>query len=38
MHEELNQYVRNDVWELVLRPENVHVPRPESIGFLVNNC
>ena len=25
MHEELNQFVRNDVWELVLRPENVHV-------------
>ena len=25
LHEELNQYVRNDVWELVPRPENVHV-------------
>ena len=25
MHEELNQFVRNDVWELVPRPENVHV-------------
>ena len=25
MHEELNQFVRNDVWELALRPENVHV-------------
>ena len=24
MHEKLNQFVRNDVWELVLRPENVH--------------
>ena len=24
MHEELNQFVRNDVWELVLRPENVN--------------
>ena len=25
MHEELNQFVRNDVWELTPRPENVHV-------------
>ena len=25
MHEELNQFVRNDVWELALRPEKVHV-------------
>ena len=25
MHEELNQFVRNDVWELISRPENVHV-------------
>ena len=25
MHEELNQFVRNDVWELASRPENVHV-------------
>ena len=25
MHENLNQLVRNDVWELVPRPENVHV-------------
>ena len=25
MHEELNQFVRNDVWELALRLENVHV-------------
>ena len=25
MHEELNQFVRNDVWELALRPEGVHV-------------
>ena len=25
MHEELNQFVRNDVWELAPRPENVHV-------------
>ena len=25
MHEKLNQFVRNDVWELVPRPENVHV-------------
>ena len=25
MHEELNQFVRNDVWELALRSENVHV-------------
>ena len=25
MHEELNQLVRNDVWELAPRPENVHV-------------
>ena len=24
MHEELNQFVRNDVWELAPRPENVH--------------
>ena len=25
MHEKLNQFVRNDVWELVPRPENVYV-------------
>ena len=25
MHEKLNQFVRNDVCELALRPENVHV-------------
>ena len=25
MHDELNQFVRNDVWDLVPRPENVHV-------------
>ena len=25
MHEELNQFVRNDVWELAPRPENFHV-------------
>ena len=25
MHEELNQFVRNDVWELAPRPESVHV-------------
>ena len=25
MHEEVNQFVRNDVWELAPRPENVHV-------------
>ena len=25
MHEELNQFVRNDVWELALRPKNAHV-------------
>ena len=25
MHEELNQFVKNDVWELALRPKNVHV-------------
>ena len=25
MHEELNQFVRNDVWELAPRPENVNV-------------
>ena len=25
MHEELNQFVRNDVWELAPRPEGVHV-------------
>ena len=25
MLEELNQVVRNDVWELAPRPENVHV-------------
>ena len=25
IHEELNQFVRNDVWELALRLENVHV-------------
>ena len=25
MHEELNQFVRNDVWKLAPRPENVHI-------------
>ena len=25
MHEELKQFVRNDVWELAPRPEGVHV-------------
>ena len=25
MHEELNQFVRNDVWKLAPRPEGVHV-------------
>ena len=25
MHEELNQYVRNDVWELVPRPKDTYV-------------
>ena len=25
MHEELNQFVRNDVWELVPRPKDTHV-------------
>ena len=25
MHEELNQFVRNDVWELVPRPKEAHV-------------
>ena len=25
MHEELNQFVRNDVWELVPRPKDVYV-------------
>ena len=25
MHEQLNQFMRNDVWELALRPEGVHV-------------
>ena len=25
MHEELNQFVRNDMWELAPRPKNVHV-------------
>ena len=25
MHEKLNQFVRNDVWELFPRPKNVHV-------------
>ena len=25
MHEELNQFMRNDVWELAPRPEGVHV-------------
>ena len=25
IHEELNQFVRNEVWELAPRPENVHV-------------
>ena len=25
MHEKLNQFVRNDVWELAPKPENVHV-------------
>ena len=25
MHKELNQFVRNNVWELTPRPENVHI-------------
>ena len=25
MHQELHQFVRNDVWELVPRPKNTHV-------------
>ena len=25
MHEELNQFMRNDVWELVPRPKDTHV-------------
>ena len=25
MYEELNQFVRNDVWELAPRPEGAHV-------------
>ena len=25
MHEELNQFVRNNVWELAPRPKGVHV-------------
>ena len=25
MHEKLNQFMRNDVWELASRPEGVHV-------------
>ena len=25
MNEELNQFVRNDVWEVTLRPEDAHV-------------
>ena len=25
MHQELNQFVRNDVWELVPRPKDMHV-------------
>ena len=25
MHEELNQFVRNDMWEVAPKPENVHV-------------
>ena len=25
IHEELNQFMRNDVWELAPRPENVHI-------------
>ena len=25
MHEKLNQFMRNDVWELIPRLENVHV-------------
>ena len=25
MHEELNQFMRNDVWKVALRPEDVHV-------------
>ena len=25
MHQELHQFVRNDVWELVPRPNNAHV-------------
>ncbi|XP_065631665.1 uncharacterized protein LOC136068442 [Quercus suber] len=31
MHEELHQFVRNDVWELVPRPENVNVIRTKWI-------
>ena len=31
MHEKLNQFVRNDVWELALRPEGVHVIGPKWI-------
>ena len=34
MHEELNQFVRNDVWELVPRLENVHVVRTYVIHLL----
>ena len=25
MHKELNQFVRNNVWDLTSRPENVHI-------------
>ena len=25
MHDELNQFVRNDVWEIIPRPKNVYV-------------
>ena len=31
MHEELNQFVKNDVWELAPRPKNVHVIGTEWI-------
>ena len=31
MHEELHQFVRNDVWELVPRPEGVNMIGTKSI-------
>ena len=34
MHEELNQFVRNDVWKLAPRPEGVHVI---SIEWILKN-